>query len=335
MRFLREIVGHEYIVRTLLNAVSYRRVGHAYLFAGPEGVGKETVALAFARALLCAGPRGGDACGTCRECLQVEHGNHPDLHYAQPDGTSIKIEQIRAIQRRAPYRPYQGGRQVFLVRQAELMTAEAANCLLKTLEEPPGEKIVFILLAERPQALPPTVLSRCQQGFFKGLPVPELSAGLVRLHGLKEEDALLTASLSGGSMGKALAWAAGSFAAGRDTALSLVEELARAGPAEALEIAGRFSEGRDKAAGVLELLSCWYRDLLVYKEAGDGVFLFNPDLVEEIKRDIGGFDSCRLVEILEQIAKAKNKIAANANTRLVLESLFLALSEQGQNLAGR
>jgi DNA polymerase-3 subunit delta' len=325
MRYLREIIGHKPVIRTLLNTVSSGRVAHAYLFAGPEGVGKETTALAFVRALLCARPAGGDACGVCRECRQVEHQNHPDLCFLQPDGSSIKIEQIRGILRRAPYRSYQGGRKIFLVRKAEAMTAEAANCLLKTLEEPPGDTL-FILLSARPQALLPTILSRCQRCTFQSIPTPELLGGLVNLHGLKEEEAQLPAWLSGGSMGKALAYVSGSLGEARGEAVRLAISLGRTGPLEALELAEKISESKDKAYFMLEVLICWYRDLLVYRESEEVRFLYNPDLAADVQREAEGYETGRLVEIIEAVETAKNKIETNANTRLALEALFLKLA---------
>lgn len=325
MLLMRQIVGHKQIVRTLLNAISYGRVAHAYLFTGPKGVGKETTALAFARALLCSRPAGGDACGKCRECRQVEHQNHPDLYFVQPTGTSIKIEQIRGIQRRALYRPYQGGRKLFLIREAEVMTLEAANCLLKTLEEPPGDT-VFMLLSARPQALLPTILSRCQQYSFKGIPGPELISGLVTLHGLAAEDVRLPAALSGGSMGKALAYATGSFQEERNAAFALAEALGKSGPLEALEMAEKVSDSKERAQSMLEVLTCWYRDLLVCRETGEVGILFNPDRADVVEREAGCFETGRLVEIIEDIEATKNKIEANANTRLALEALFLRLA---------
>ncbi len=324
MRFLREIVGHKQIVKTLLNAVASGRVAHAYLFAGLEGVGKETAATAFARALLCSRPVQGDACGMCRECRQVRSRNHPDLHFVRPAGTSIKIDQIRAVQRRVPYRSYQGGRKVFLIRDAETMTKEAANCLLKTLEEPP-RGTVLILISSRPQALLPTVLSRCQQYFFKGIPDLELIRGLVELHGLAEEDAYLPAALSGGSMGAALAYASGSFQEERNAVLELVESMKKYGPLEALEKAGEVSGNKERVLTLLEMLACWYRDLLVYREAGETGTLFNQDRVAVVASEAERFETGLLVKIIESIESAKNKIEANANTRLVLEALFLRL----------
>lgn len=325
MLFLKEIAGHKQVVRIITNAISQDRVAHAYLFIGPEGVGKETVALSFARALLCSRPAGGDACGVCRTCRQMQSGNHPDFYSAGPGGASIKIEQIREIQRRVPYRSYQGGRKLFIIRQAESMTAEAANCLLKTLEEPP-EGTVFILITARPQLLPPTIISRCQQVFFKNIPLPELIEGLVALHGMAKEGALLPAALSGGSMGKALAYTSGSFQEKRQAIYRFLKALEESGPCEALDMAEKVTESRENASFTLEILSCWYRDLMVYRETGETGLLFNPDQAEVIKRESERFETTTLLEIIESIDSAKNKIETNINTRLVLETLFLRLA---------
>lgn len=325
MRLLREIIGHNQITRALLNAVIHDRVAHAYLFAGPEGVGKTTTARAFARALLCAAPDRGDACGQCRACRQVEHANHPDCHYVGPEGASIKIEQVREIQRKVMFRSYQGGRKVLIIEKAGAMTAEAANCLLKTLEEPPGDT-VFILLTAAPQVLPATVLSRCQQFFFKSLPVPELAATLSRSYGLAEEEARLLAALSGGSLGKAHSYIEGTYQIERDAAVRLTGVLREAGVVEALEEAEKAAKTRDKAIHLLEMLACWHRDQLVWKETGEAGLLFNPDQVFLLEKEAGCAETGYLVEILEEIEYAKNKIRSNANIRLALESLFLRLA---------
>lgn len=326
MRFLAEITGHQQIVQTLLNAVYCSRVVHAYLFAGPAGVGKETTALAFARALLCMQPVDGDACGGCRACRQVESRNHPDFYTVQPSGASIKIEQVRGMLSRIPYRSYQGGRKVFLIHQAELMTADASNCLLKTLEEPPGDTVI-ILISEQPQSLLPTILSRCQQCSFKNIPTPELIGGLVALHGLDPAEAGILAAQAGGSMGKALAYAAGTFQAEQSLASRLAHELTGAGSMEALTMAGQLAEQKEKVSAVLEILKYWYRDLLVFAITGETGLLYNLDKIDIVEKEAGRFEIGHLLEILEDIETTIKKIEANANTRLALEILFLHLAE--------
>ena len=326
MRFLREIAGHQQIIQTLKNAVSCDHVVHAYLFAGPAGVGKETTAMAFARALLCTQPVDGDACGVCRACRQVESRNHPDLYTVHPTGTSIKIEQVRGMLSRIPYRAYQGGRKVFLIYQAELMTADASNCLLKTLEEPPRDTVI-ILISDQPQSLLPTILSRCQQCSFKNIPLPELVGGLVALHGLEPAEAGLLAAQAGGSMGKALAYAAGTFQAEESLAIRLAHDLTGVGAAEALTMAGQLAEQKEKVSAVLQILKYWYRDLLVFALTGDTGLIYHLDRIASIEKEAGRFETGHLLEILEEIETTRKKIEANANTRLALEILFLHLAK--------
>ena len=163
------------------------------------------------------------------------------------------------------------------------MTAEAANCLLKTLEEPPGDT-VFILLSSRPQILLPTILSRCQQLVFKGIPAGELAGSLAGTYGLPAEVAVVTAALSGGSMGKAHAYTSGSFDQERNAAIKLAGDLNKGGLMEALGMAEKIAEKKDKVFSVLEMLTCWYRDLLVCRETGEDSFLYNLDQAETVKK---------------------------------------------------
>lgn len=326
MRFLREITGHRQIIQTLMNAVSSGHVFHAYLFTGPAGVGKETTAQAFARALLCRQPADGDACGVCRACRQVASYNHPDFYTIKPAGSSIRIEQVRDMLRQVPYRAYQGGRKIFIIHQAELMTAEAANCLLKTLEEPP-EGTVIILISDQPQFILPTILSRCQQCSFKSIPLPELSKVLVTLHGLAPAEAGLTAAIAGGSMGKALAYADGTFRAEQDFAMGLAHDLPGSAFYEALAMAEQLAGQKEKIGVVLEILQCWYRDLLVFKLTGETGLLYHLDRINDVKNEEARFETGRLMEILEGIEMTRKNIEANANARLALETLFLQLAE--------
>ena len=139
------VIGHDRQKDVLLRAVRHGRLAHAYLFAGPEGVGKRLMALALVRILFCAEERG---CGECPPCRKVDHHNHPDLHLLEPDGNSIKIEQIRNIQRDLNLRPHEAARKVCLIESAEAMTVGAANALLKTLEEPRGDTLLILLSSQ-------------------------------------------------------------------------------------------------------------------------------------------------------------------------------------------
>ncbi|OAT86122.1 DNA polymerase III subunit delta' [Desulfotomaculum copahuensis] len=327
MKQFAGLAGHEDIIRSLRRAVTDGRVAHAYLFAGPAGTGKTTAARALAAALLCRQPRDGEACGACRDCRQMAAGSHPDLHLIVPEGASIKIGQVREMQRAATLYPVQGRRQVYLIRDADLMTAGAANALLKTLEEPPAG-VVFILTSVRPYALLPTVVSRCQDYFFRVLPLPLVMAVVQRETGLDPEAAALVAALSGGSPGRALELAAGGEPLEqRARALALAAALPGAGAAVACRQAAALAAEKGTAAAFLEILLVWYRDLLLWLETSSGELLVNRDCQAQVRREAARFTSGRLIQMLGQIERTRRLLTAGVNTRLALEVLFLQLAE--------
>ncbi|MDQ0285218.1 DNA polymerase-3 subunit delta' [Desulfofundulus luciae] len=324
---LANIIGHGEIVRALCRAVEQNRVSHAYLFAGPDGVGKTTTALAFGAALLCRQPESGDACGQCRDCRQAAGQNHPDLHRIAPEGASIKIGQVREMLRRITLSPYQGQRQIFLVEQADLMTHEAANCLLKTLEEPPAGT-VLILISDRPQALLPTILSRCQIFTFHPLP-PEQVAGILERETAASRDELeLLARLTGGCPGRAvrLAGMNGGYFAVRQRMVDLASGLGRASVTEACRQAALLAEDKELALVYLELFLLWFRDLLVWKETGAPGLLFNQDYLSLVDREARFYSRTRLLAIIKEIEGTRDSLLANVNTRLALEMLFMRLA---------
>ena len=200
-----EIAGQEAAFERLRLTLADSRVPHAFLFHGPRGVGKFTVAKRFAAALLCTAPREGLPCGRCRSCAASASGSHPDLDFlAPPEGSrTIPIDAVRELVRRASLTPVCGGRRVFLIDNAHDLSEEAANSLLKVLEEPP-DPVVLLLVTWRPESLLPTVLSRTQAVAFKPLPAGVCAALLRDRHGLPAEEAAELAELGAGSPGRAL-----------------------------------------------------------------------------------------------------------------------------------
>ena len=327
MKLLQEIIGHNNIVGLLRGAVDRQRVAHAYLFSGPAGVGKKTCAFAFTRALLCQQPRQGDACAQCRSCRQLEAGNYPDFMQLEPAGSFIKIEQVREIQKKVLLTPFQGSRQVCLIEEAESMTAEAANCFLKTLEEPPSG-VIFILISARPYALLPTVASRCQQVWFQFLSVSQVSDGLIELMGLSEEEAKLPAALSGGSLGQAVALVAdGRFAERRKRVIEMAATLNGATPGEACRLAGSLTGSREEIRTWMDALLLWYRDLLVWQDSGREELIFNQDCLPLLEEQAKNYTASRIIDIMNKVEEAKNRLSSNANVRLVLEVLFMHLNK--------
>src|SRR5215471_11597402 len=204
------IVGHEHAINTLRRALLAQRVRHAYLFTGPEHIGKALLAQRFAQTLLCTG--GPDAnvapqnpCNACLSCRKVMHGNHPDVHYISrpPDRQFILIEQVRALQSDAARKTLEGRRNIFIIRGLHEMNVQAANCLLKTLEEPQPD-VVLLLTAPDPGLLLPTILSRVQQVPMHLLTTSQIKNALEHRWEVEPEEAALTAALAAGRMGWAV-----------------------------------------------------------------------------------------------------------------------------------
>ncbi len=194
------IIGHDRQKNLLRRALENQRVAHAYLFEGPEGIGKRLVALALARALLC---QTGQGCGDCAPCRKVDHNNHPDIHFLDADGTAIKIDQVRALQQQLSLRALEGRYKICLIDGAEQFNPAAANALLKTLEEPQPNTVI-ILLSSHPEKLLTTIKSRCQRLPFQRLPKQRMTDILANRLNLPETEAAVLAALSEGSFKKAL-----------------------------------------------------------------------------------------------------------------------------------
>jgi DNA polymerase-3 subunit delta' len=192
-----DIVGQEMAVSLLSRALE-QGPSHAYLFAGPPGVGKSETALAFAAGLACAD--GG--CGTCNHCRRVQKGLHPDVEIVAPEGNLILVEQIRDVTYHSAYRPYEARAKVYVFLEAEKFNAEAANAFLKTLEEPPAH-VHFLLVSDHPERLIPTIASRCQLVTFSSVSVSSLAADLVGRLGLSPREADLIARVAGGNLSEA------------------------------------------------------------------------------------------------------------------------------------
>lgn len=312
--------GQDLVRRILEGALARGRLGHALLFSGPRGLGKAATAAALARAACCRDPRGAGAlggCGVCPDCRQVEAGVHPDVRWVAPSPSNIRIEQVREILREAHLRPFSGRGRTFILRGADRLTEEAANALLKVLEEPP-DGTRFILLTAMPGALLPTIRSRCQELPFRPLH-PEAVAEMLRERaGLPGDEALAVARLAGGNPGLALEMA-GSPRLGE--ARRLVERtlaFAAAGPAdpqalfalsealEAFDAAGREAGGVD----LFDVLAWTLRDLLAASLRGEAGAPAAP---------------AALLAALERLKQARRQLDAGANRRLVFDVLLCKL----------
>src|SRR6187397_1628489 len=252
----RDIIGHRRLVALLSRAVARETLPATLLFAGPRGVGKRRVAVGLAETLNCPTPvttpdLPRDACGECASCRRIARGVHPDVPVVEPGELgSIKIEQVRDVVDRAGYRPFEGRRRLVIVDEAEAMVAAAQNALLKTLEEPPPAS-VFVLISSMPDALLPTVLSRCQRLRFGDLSAADVADALMRDHGYKETEARAAAADAEGSIGRALSVESAGVSDAREMALRLLEQTARTNdPGRLIDVAREVTPaGAGKTSG--------------------------------------------------------------------------------------
>ncbi|HEV8662356.1 MAG TPA: DNA polymerase III subunit delta' [Candidatus Methylomirabilis sp.] len=320
------ILGHERAVGLLRQALRADRLAHAYLFVGPEGVGKRRVALALAQAANCLRPPPeGDACGSCAACRKVAAGSHPDVLHLTPDEGTLRIDRVRALREEVGRRPYEGRRRFALLDPAEALTEQAQNALLKILEEPPGST-TFILLAGRAETLLPTVVSRCQRLAFGSV-----SEALIARHlagaGVAADRAAALAALARGSVGKALALAGGALLENRDALVGRLFPALERGPAACVELAEEIARDREDLGEALELLLTWCRDLVVTAVLGHPRLVVNRDRADALAGAAGRFRVGALTKSVAAVGAAREALEANANPRLTCEALLFRLRD--------
>jgi DNA polymerase III subunit delta' len=302
------LVGQEQAKALIGRLFTSGRRAHAYLFRGPDGVGKKRAAVVVAARLNCDKPDERGACGTCRACRKLRSGNHPDFVVVSPDNGTIKIERTRELCRSLSYPPYESANRVILIEDVHAMTPEAANCLLKTLEEPP-EGNLLILTAESSRELLPTIVSRCQTIPFYSLP-PEACARVIQDQqpDTNSEEAMLLAELAGGSPGAALSLKHKELPALYQRLLDLLEAKPAAdGDAltPVLEAAADLAALKEDMALLLGLLRVWVRNQMLADRSGDHI-------------DV-------LRNRLSALEKAERQLERNCNRALVCEVLLFNL----------
>jgi DNA polymerase III subunit delta' len=335
------LVGHTEAIRLLRASISRGHVGHTYLFSGPAHIGKFTLALAFARALNCTGfelqapPE--SPCERCRSCQKILRGVHPDVRVIGVDSgrsgdqssraKNIKIEAVRSIQREIALQPFEGRYKVYLIDEADRLSADAANSLLKTLEEPPPNSVV-VLVAEDEMSLPDTVLSRAQRVALLPPSRVEVRAVLTR-EGVSSDQADLIAGLANGRVGWALEVARGGGGLLEERRESIDEclKLMGSGPVHRLAVAAemdrRYERGdRPLVVKTLGFWATWWRDVML-GAVGSLELVANRDYKDELVKisSLLGLDRARAAA--KDTLRALLELEDNANARLVLEGLVL------------
>jgi DNA polymerase-3 subunit delta' len=343
---LVDILGHEGVRTLLAEALRRGRLPSSLLFVGPDGIGKRTLAIEIGRALVCERPQP-DACGRCSPCARVARAVeglaeqtprasgpgeatafnrrlHPDILLIEPSTEAIRIEQVRAVVEEIAERPFEGRGRAIIFDDAHCLTEQAENTLLKSLEEPPSGTH-FILVTPSPEALLPTIRSRCQRVRLGGLPPALIADRLVAKEGLDRADAALRARLSGGSLRRALDFESETYRELRAGLVALLEKAEGLDDALRMEAAERLADP-EHAALSIEILRSLLRDVAALAAGADAAQALNADLAERLAVLARGPLAARARELAEACGRAARALEGRAHGQLTMDLLVDAIS---------
>lgn len=363
---LDDLTGNEQVKTLLRRTLAARRVPGAFLFAGEDGVGKKLFALELAKALNCRTPvetsgavaadsaGAFEGCGHCPACVRIAKFNypqsseaddwkgiiwtdHPDVGMVVAPKRVILVEQMRAIEREANYRPYEGKARVFLIEDADKLNEASANALLKVLEEPPHTSHI-VLLTSRPAMLLPTIRSRCQMVRFSPIVADEIEAYLVRSKIAKGSEAHLRARVAGGSLGRAVADGVADYLEQRTAMLRLLQALAlNDDRVQLLRSAEEFNDARhkDEYESRLDILEALIRDAWTLALDAPAEKLISEDLLPELRKISEHLDTERPATWISQIEEMREQLIVNINRKAATDALLLTMAAAAPPLQRR
>jgi DNA polymerase-3 subunit delta' len=329
---LTDTAGNKRVVEYFQRALKHSTLGHAYLFSGPAGLGKSTLARVICKTLLCKNPGVDGPCEVCSSCHKFESGNHPDFHFYEPEGIYVKIDQIRQIIHHTSLKPVESSWKVFLIEDVHYMREEASNAFLKVLEEPPGQTI-FFLISEGSEGLLPTIRSRCQIFEFQPLQPEEIKRWLMEKNQLSEEEATHLSLSTHGSPGKALSANAEQYQEIRNKVLLTLETAVLPKTYYTLFDAIRaITVERTEIPERLLILEELVRDLILLNSTSSAK-LIHEDVRKRLTALVDSVDARTLEQFYDDILQAREAVLKiNANISLSLQSLFLPLKAKCETL---
>lgn len=323
-----DVLGHEQTIAHMKSAIEANKVSHAYLLAGEKGSGKKMLAGIFVRTLQCEA-HGSEPCGKCHSCIQAESGNQPDIIYVTHEKPgSISVDDIRGqVNGDIQIKPYSSPYKIYIIDEAEKLTQQAQNALLKTIEEPPAYAIIMLLTANEGMLLP-TIKSRCVTLTMKPVPLPLIRQYLMEELQIPDYRADICAAFSQGNVGKAKRLAlSDSFGEMLEHALHMVKYISEMEPSDLVEDLKKINTYKMDIQDYLDLLTVWYRDVLMFKATCDANNLVFSNELNSI-RDKAKDSSYEGLEcIIKALEKAKVRLNANVNFDMAMELLLLTMKE--------
>ena len=328
MATFKDIIGQEQLKEHLQNAISMNKVSHAYIINGERSSGKEFVAKIFAMTLQCE-KQGTEPCGECHSCKQAMSQNHPDIIFVSHEKpNTIGVEDIRnQINNDIVIKPYSGPRKIYIMNEGEKMTVQAQNALLKTLEEPPEYAVILILTANV-DAFLPTILSRCVVLNMKPVADELVKKYLMSALHVPDYKANICVAFARGNIGKAKLLASSEeFEKVKEEAITLVKYINDMETNEIVKAIKKISEYKLDVNDYLDILSVWYRDVLLYKATRDINSLIFRDELQQITRVADRSTYEGIENIVNALEQAKRRLQANVNFDLTMELLLLTIQE--------
>jgi DNA polymerase-3 subunit delta' len=320
-----KIIGQKEIVNRLKKLITDNKIGHAFIFTGTKGIGKRTIGKAFAHMLLCDSPDLNGPCNKCTSCKLRIEGSNPDFYQIETEGDNISIDEIRNMQNNILIKPLYSSRKVILIVDAEKLTVQAQNCLLKVLEEPP-QYAVIILTASNYEALLGTIRSRVSKFNLSKYTPEEMREIIIPYVKSETPDVDFIINYSDGIPGIALnLTASDDFALLREKAIDIIRKFDNMKDIEFFDIYDFFEASKNKIDIVLDVMTTFYRDLIVIKTGGKENMLINSDKKNKIVSEAGKYSIEKLINNIEVVETTRNSIKQNVNYQLSIETMILKL----------
>lgn len=331
---LSAVLGHNKVKNVLTVSANENRVGHAYIFEGPRGVGRQTMAKEFAKLLLCENPDGGEPCGVCKNCTMCASGNHPDLQIITNQlydeakkSTDVLVDTVRNMKKDIYIKPFSSERKIYIMPNADTMNVYAQNSLLKVLEEPP-DYCTIILIAENSNLFLPTILSRAVPLKFYPLADSLIADYLKSAYPNLDEQSVALAAMSGGCIGRAKELAESDEVIKlRDELYQRISALAGKGNRSIYDLMLFLKHNKDDAKLIMDMMQGLFRDIMYAKQSDEGYGISNLDKLSDIKRMGDKIREGAPVKLLEILMKYNEYLSRNISYAQIAQCMSVELWE--------